>query len=62
VIIARIAQASRAAVGDPAFQRLLIEAGYEPDADSSPEGFRRALEDGVAHWSPLVKALALKLD
>jgi tripartite-type tricarboxylate transporter receptor subunit TctC len=61
-IVAQIAQASRAAVADPAFQRLLIEAGYEADADSSPEQFRHALEQDVVHWTPIVKELALKLD
>ena len=35
-IVAQIAKASRAAVADAAFQRLLMEAGYEPDVEFKP--------------------------
>jgi tripartite-type tricarboxylate transporter receptor subunit TctC len=61
-IIEQIAQASRKAVAEPAYQQLLIDAGIEPTLDSSPGKFRQSLAADVALWMPVVKALALKID
>jgi tripartite-type tricarboxylate transporter receptor subunit TctC len=61
-IVAQIAQATRMALADQDFQQMLIEAGLEPDLDSTPETFRRSLEDDVAHWTPIVNAIGLKID
>jgi len=62
VIIEQIAQAARTAIAEPVFQRMLIDAGIEPTLESSPEKFRRSLADDLALWTPVVKALALKID
>ena len=61
-IIEQIAQAARTAIAEPAYQRSLIDAGIEPTLDSNPEEFRRSLAADVALWTPIVKALALKID
>jgi tripartite-type tricarboxylate transporter receptor subunit TctC len=61
-IIEQISQASRSAIADRAYQQMLIESGFEPDVDSTPEKFRRFIEDDIARWAPLVKAIGLKLD
>ena len=61
-IIDQISQASRAALAEPAYRQMLIESGFEPDTDSTPEKFRRLIEEDIARWSPLVKAIGLKLD
>jgi tripartite-type tricarboxylate transporter receptor subunit TctC len=61
-IIERIAQATRTAIAEPAFQQMLIDAGIEATLDSSPEKFRQSLAADVALWTPVVKALALKID
>jgi len=61
-IIEQIAQATRTAVAEPAFQRMLIDAGIEPTLDSDPERFRRSLAADVALWTPVVKALGIKID
>jgi tripartite-type tricarboxylate transporter receptor subunit TctC len=61
-IIEQIAQATRTAVAEPAFQRMLIDAGIEPTLDSNPEKFRRSLAADVALWTPVVKALGIKID
>jgi len=61
-IINQIAQATRTAVAEPAFQRMLIDAGIEPTLDSDPERFRRSLAADVALWTPVVKALGIKID
>jgi len=61
-IIAQIAQVTRVALAEPGYRRMLIESGFEPDLDSTPEKFRRLLEDEIARWTPLVKAIGVKLD
>jgi tripartite-type tricarboxylate transporter receptor subunit TctC len=61
-IIEQIAQATRTAVAEPAFRQLLVEAGIDPTPDSNPEKFRRALAADVALWTPVVKALGLRID
>jgi len=61
-IIEQIARATRTAVAEPDFQRILIDAGIEPTLDSNPEEFRRSLAADVALWTPVVKALGLKID
>jgi len=61
-IIAQVAQATHTVLADRGFQQMLTEAGLEPDLDSTPETFRRSLEQDVAHWTPVVNAIGLKLD
>jgi tripartite-type tricarboxylate transporter receptor subunit TctC len=61
-VIEQIAQATRTGLADPAFQRILIEAGMEVPRDSNPEQFRRSLAADIALWTPVVKALGLKID
>jgi tripartite-type tricarboxylate transporter receptor subunit TctC len=61
-IIEQIAQATRAALAERTYQQMLIESGFEPDTDSTPERFRSLIEDDLARWAPLVKAIGLKLD
>jgi tripartite-type tricarboxylate transporter receptor subunit TctC len=61
-IVERIALATRAAVADQAYQQVLANAGIEPTPDSTPEKFRHSLAADVALWTPVVKALGLKLD
>jgi len=61
-IIEQIAQATRTALAERAYQQALIESGFEPTIDSTPEKFRRSLADDVALWAPVVKKLGLKID
>src|SRR5207253_2393587 len=61
-IIEQIAQATRTAAAEPAWQQMLIDAGIEPVVDSNPEAFRRSLAADVALWSPVVKALGVTID
>ncbi len=61
-IIDKIAQATRTAVAEPAFKQMLIDTGIEPTLDSNPEKFRPSLAADVALWTPVVKALGLKID
>jgi len=61
-IIEQISQATRAALADATYRQMLIESGFEPDIDSTPDKFRRLIGEDIARWSPLVKAIGLKLD
>ena len=61
-IVEQIAQATRTAVAEPAFKQMLMDAGIEPALNSNPEKFRRSLAADVALWTPVVKALGLKID
>src|SRR5207302_10803416 len=61
-IIEQIASANRTALAEKSYQQMLIEAGFEPDVDSTPEKYRRVLEEDISRWTPLVKAIGVKLD
>ena len=61
-IIEQISLASRTAIADGSYQQMLIESGFEPDLDSTPEKFRRVMEEDIARWTPVVRAIGLKLD
>jgi tripartite-type tricarboxylate transporter receptor subunit TctC len=61
-IIEQLAQATRTVLAEPTYQKMLIEGGFEPTPDSNPEKFRQMLADDVALWTPIVKALGLKID
>jgi tripartite-type tricarboxylate transporter receptor subunit TctC len=61
-IIEQIAQAVHAAEADPAYRQKLIDSGFEPVTDSTPEKFRRSLEADVMFWRPVVTALGLQID
>jgi tripartite-type tricarboxylate transporter receptor subunit TctC len=61
-IIELIAKASAKALAERAYQEMLIESGFEPDVDSNAEKFRRQIDEDIAHWTPLVKAIGLRLD
>ena len=61
-LIEQIARATRTAVAEPTYQRLLIDAGIEPVLDSNPEKLRQTLAADVALWAPVVQKLGLKID
>jgi tripartite-type tricarboxylate transporter receptor subunit TctC len=61
-IIERIWQATRTVLNDRSYQQMLIESGFEPDIDSSPDKLRLLMKDEIARWTPVVKAIGIKLD
>jgi len=61
-IIEQIFKASRSVLAEQSFQRMLIESGFEPDLESTPEAFRQLIETDIARWGPLVKAIGLRID
>jgi len=61
-IIEQIAQAVRKALAEPAYEQKLTDSGLEASLDTTPEKFRRRLEADIVFWTPIVEALALKID
>jgi len=61
-IIEQIAQATRTVMSDPDFQLMFRASGFEPHVDSGPEKARRFLDEEIARWMPIIKAIGLRLD
>jgi tripartite-type tricarboxylate transporter receptor subunit TctC len=61
-IIEQIAQAMRTAMADQKYQQQLIAFGFELPPDLGPDRMRRFVEDEIARWTPVIKAIGLKLD
>jgi len=61
-IIEQIAQAVRKALAEPDYEQKLTDSGLEASLDTTPEKFRRRLEADIVFWTPIVEALALKID
>jgi len=61
-IIDQIAQANHTALTEPGYQRMLVDSGFEPDVDSSPEKLRRLIEAEIVKWTPIVAAIGIKID
>ena len=60
-IIEAIANASRRIMRDPEFQSRLIQAGFEPVIDSGPDETAKFVKEELVRWTPLLKALDLKM-
>ena len=50
------------ALAEPGYQKMLIETGFVPDLDSSPAKLQRLIEDEIVKWTPIVRALDVKID
>lgn len=61
-IVERIAGVTRKVQAERTYQQFLIESGFEPDLDSSPDKFRRSLQEDIARWTPVVRTLGLRID
>ena len=61
-IVDQIGAATRTALADEKLQQQFISSGFEPPRDRSPEAVRRWVEEEIARWTPIVKAIGLKLD
>jgi tripartite-type tricarboxylate transporter receptor subunit TctC len=61
-IIARISQATAAALADPDLPRKYTASGVEAATDASPAAAARQLGEEIAHWTPVVRRIGLRLD
>jgi tripartite-type tricarboxylate transporter receptor subunit TctC len=60
-IIDQVSQASRKALGDPAFQKLLIDSGVEPVLDMSPDKARAFVAQEHDSLVPVAKKLGFSM-
>jgi tripartite-type tricarboxylate transporter receptor subunit TctC len=61
-IVEQIAAATASALASEEVRKNLIEQGLEPYPDSTPEKTRRFVEDDIARWTPVIRAIGLKLN
>jgi tripartite-type tricarboxylate transporter receptor subunit TctC len=61
-IVAKIAEANHAAMADTAYTQSLVDQAVIPLTDWTPERFNQFMAEDVARWSPLVKAIGVRLD
>jgi tripartite-type tricarboxylate transporter receptor subunit TctC len=61
-IAAQIAAANANAMADKAYTQSLVDAAVIPVPDWTVERFNQFMTEDVARWTPLVKALGIKLD
>ncbi len=58
-IVERISDATQAALAEPAFQKRLADAGFEPIAGLGPEKSAAYVKDEYARWLPIVRAAGI---
>lgn len=61
-IVEQIAAATRKALADKELQRMFSTSGFTPDFESTPKKAEQLLEDEMAYWTPVIRAIGLKLD
>jgi tripartite-type tricarboxylate transporter receptor subunit TctC len=61
-IVDQIAAATASALASEEVRKNLIEQGLEPYPDSTPEKTRRFVENDIARWTPVIRAIGLKLN
>jgi tripartite-type tricarboxylate transporter receptor subunit TctC len=59
--LARIADATKQAMADPAFEANLIKSGFEPANYYGAEAGLRYMAEEYARWKPVVDAIGLKV-
>jgi tripartite-type tricarboxylate transporter receptor subunit TctC len=60
--ITRVLDASRAALADAEFQKLLVATGFEPQHDMGPDETRHFVQEELARWTPVIRKIGLTLD
>jgi tripartite-type tricarboxylate transporter receptor subunit TctC len=61
-IIMRISEVTHQAMADPEYRQFLVEQGFEPALDWTPEKFKILIAEDVARWMPVVRMVGVKLD
>jgi tripartite-type tricarboxylate transporter receptor subunit TctC len=61
-IVERIAAVARGVMTDKDLQRIFDIAGFDPELSPSPEKTRQILSNEIATWTPVIRAIGLKLD
>ena len=59
--IERIASATRTVMSDAAFEKILVDSGFEPVSYYGAESGLRYMSEERARWKPVVEAIGLKV-
>jgi tripartite-type tricarboxylate transporter receptor subunit TctC len=60
-VIDQISDATRKAAANHDYREKLVASCFEPYLDSSPEAARGFVDEAVVRWTPVIKAIGLKL-
>ena len=60
--IEKIAAATRRAMADPDYLKILANSGFEPSADTSSEAARAFVSAEIARWRPIIRDIDFKLE
>jgi tripartite-type tricarboxylate transporter receptor subunit TctC len=61
-IVDRISTATRAALAEDEVRKNLVDQGMEPYSDPTPEKTLGFVEEEIARWTPVARAIGLKLN
>lgn len=61
-VIGQVARANLALLGDSDYRQLLVSGTFEPHGGLNPEAYRRYVESELVRWTPIVRAMGLKID
>jgi len=61
-IVDRIGDATRTALAEPEFQKMLLASGLEASSMSDTEKAQRFIAEETARWAPVVKASGFKVE
>jgi len=61
-IVDQIANVTASALANAEVRKNLIEQGLEPYPDSTPDKTRHFVEEDIARWTPVIRAIGLKLN
>ncbi|MFZ3357399.1 MAG: tripartite tricarboxylate transporter substrate binding protein [Xanthobacteraceae bacterium] len=61
-VVGKIAAANATAMADKAYTQSLVDAAVIPVTDWTPQKFNQFMTEEVARWTPLVKAIGVRLD
>jgi tripartite-type tricarboxylate transporter receptor subunit TctC len=61
-IVDQLASATRKLMADEAFDRLLVDSGFEPTAQSGPVEARQLVADELRRWTPIMQATNFKME
>ena len=61
-VLDTIAEATRLAMADPEYLKILAASGFEPTPDITPERAAKFVDSEIARWTPVIQAIGFKLE
>jgi len=61
-IVDQLASATRKLMADEAFDKLLVESGFEPTSQSGPQEARQLVAEELRRWTPIMQATNFKME